>query len=174
VGAAVAHRGWARPNARSCWRSARSWSGSAGWWRWVERCCPTSWHAHRCGTPNPRCRCWTARRRRAGLTSFPVPAPSRPRSGVPCRPRSASAWRSRPRAPSADGRRRPSGRRTGRTLIPGGPTSGGQVRRPSCFRRLAGAIDGMGSGNVGLGRTIVPPRGIPVPGVALELSAWEL
>ena len=109
--------------------------GSAGW-RWVVRCCPTSWHAHRCDTPNTCWRCSTARRRRAGLTSFPGPAPSRPGSGAPCRPRSASAGRSRPPAPSGGGRHQ---------LDRGRPT-------PVTLPRWQGPSPAHGSRQLGVGR----------------------
>jgi hypothetical protein len=69
-----------------------------------------------------RCRWVTARCRRAGLTSFPPQLLQRPRSGAPCRPRSASTRRSRPPAPTADAHLRPSARRTGPPAMIGGLT----------------------------------------------------
>ena len=94
-------------------RPDRPVSSSAGWWRWVVRCCPVTRQANRSLTPITAMRWCTAARRRAGLRSFPRRSPSTPPSPAPRRRAAASAWRSPAPGPSASWRRRPSTRRTG-------------------------------------------------------------
>jgi phosphate/sulfate permease len=83
---------------------------------------PAIWHARRSDSPRWAFRCATASRFTTGVTIFLTEAPSSPPCRASAQPTAASAWRSRPQAPSTAWPPKPSSRNTSpsrhRTCLP--------------------------------------------------------